>query len=123
MLNPLSHSKWNYTTAAHLANRAGFGGTPTEIEHLVKLGPEKAVDWYVDYEKVPDKFAEPEWAKGNQSSEIARFAEFRKLKMEEQDGNLSDDKKYELAEKRRKLNQERQREQITHLLEMRGDWL
>jgi uncharacterized protein (DUF1800 family) len=122
-LSPLSHSKWNYTTAAHLANRAGFGGRPSEIEHLVKLGPEKAVDWYVDYEKEADDFFTPEWAKVDAGVEAEKFAEIRNLQMEEQKGNLSDEKKYEIAEKRRVLVREQQRDQVTRLVEMRGDWL
>ena len=32
MFTPLSAQQWNYETAAHLLNRAGFGGTPGEIE-------------------------------------------------------------------------------------------
>jgi uncharacterized protein (DUF1800 family) len=119
-LSPLSRSKWNYTTAAHLANRAGFGGKPSEIEHLVTLGPDKAVDWYVDYEKESDDFFTPAKSGGGRDAE--KFAEIRNLQMEEQKGNLSDEKKYEIAEKRRTLVREQQREQVTHLVEMRGDW-
>ena len=43
MLKPLSSDQWNYATAAHLLNRGGFGGSPTEIEKLCHLGPDKAV--------------------------------------------------------------------------------
>ncbi|MGI8965128.1 MAG: hypothetical protein ACR2H1_03455, partial [Limisphaerales bacterium] len=63
MLNPLPAAKWNYTTAAHLFNRAGFGGTPSEIESLRQLGPEKAVSYFVDYKKIPEETASPDWAK------------------------------------------------------------
>ena len=35
MLKPLPSTRWDFTTAAHLLNRAGFGGTPAEIEKLV----------------------------------------------------------------------------------------
>ncbi len=41
--------------AAHLLNRAGFGGTPEEIEKVLKLGPVDAVDWLFDF---PDAGAE-----------------------------------------------------------------
>ena len=44
MLKPLSTEKWNYTTAAHLLNRAGFSGTPAEIEQLTKILPSAAVN-------------------------------------------------------------------------------
>jgi hypothetical protein len=45
MLQPLTSGRWNYETAAHLLNRAGFGGSPAEIETLAGLGPEKAVSF------------------------------------------------------------------------------
>jgi uncharacterized protein (DUF1800 family) len=122
-LSPLSHSKWNYTTAAHLVNRAGFGGKPSEIEHLVKIGPDKAVDWFVDYEKEEDNTPAPSWAKVDENQEYSMMAEFRKIRMQEEDKTLSDDKKKELAEKRQQLARERQRDQVTRLIEMRGDWL
>jgi uncharacterized protein (DUF1800 family) len=44
MLTPLSAQKWSFETAAHLLNRAGFGGTPDEIETLHQAGPEAAVE-------------------------------------------------------------------------------
>ena len=41
--------------AAHLLNRAGFGGTPAEVEHMMTLGPQDAVDQLLDF---PDAAAE-----------------------------------------------------------------
>jgi hypothetical protein len=63
MLTPLAQEKWNFRTAAHLLNRAGFGGTPAEIEELARLGPEHAVARFVDYEQTEDSRPDPEWAK------------------------------------------------------------
>ncbi len=122
-LSPLSHSKWNYATAAHLANRAGFGGKPSEIEQLVKAGPDKAVDWFVDYEKQPDNTPDPDWATAGVKGETSMFAELQKLRRQEEDKSLTDDQRKEIADKRLQLNRDRQRTQITHLVEMRGDWL
>jgi len=51
-LTAIASSDWNYERAAHLMERAGFGGTPLEIVKLVKLGPRAAVDYLVDYEKI-----------------------------------------------------------------------
>jgi uncharacterized protein (DUF1800 family) len=51
-LTPIAPSDWTYERAAHLMERAGFGGTPREIDNLVKLGPEGAVDYLVDYQKI-----------------------------------------------------------------------
>ena len=44
MLESLSPSDWTIYHAAHLLNRAGFGGTPEEIRKLYSLGLEDAVD-------------------------------------------------------------------------------
>ncbi len=44
MLTPLPAERWSFATAAHLLNRAGFGGTPEEIETLREAGPAGAVD-------------------------------------------------------------------------------
>ncbi|HEV8543915.1 MAG TPA: DUF1800 domain-containing protein [Verrucomicrobiae bacterium] len=63
MLRRLQPEKWNYTTAAHLLNRAGFGGTPEQLQRLTDLGLEKAVNFLVDFERIPDSTQNPEWAK------------------------------------------------------------
>ena len=63
MLRPLANQRWSFTTAAHLLNRAGFGGPPAEIERLADLGPERAVSSLVDYESTPDATPDPAWAK------------------------------------------------------------
>ena len=42
-LSPISNTDWNYDTAAHLLERAGFGGTPDEIRALAIMSPEEAV--------------------------------------------------------------------------------
>lgn len=41
---------WTEAEAAHLARRAGFGASPTEIATLVGLGMDAAVDSIVDYD-------------------------------------------------------------------------
>jgi len=46
-------TSWTRETAAHLYRRAGFGGTPAEIDALYARGLEGAVSWLVDYESVP----------------------------------------------------------------------
>ncbi|HZA65656.1 MAG TPA: DUF1800 family protein, partial [Geminicoccaceae bacterium] len=51
-LAPLSHAEWSYDRAAHLLERAGFGGTPEEIEALAAMSPAEAVAYLVDYEAI-----------------------------------------------------------------------
>lgn len=52
-LEPISEKTWDYAKARHLLARAGFGGTPEEVEKLHKMGLQKAVDSLVDFNKQP----------------------------------------------------------------------
>jgi uncharacterized protein (DUF1800 family) len=106
MLKPLSGGGWNYTTAAHLLNRAGFSGPPVEIAKLVALGPQKAVAHFVDYEGIPDTTPDPEWAKPD-PDRARRFMEARNASEEE----------------RRKILREQQQTQRQRITELRGWWL
>jgi hypothetical protein len=40
---------WDREAAAHLARRAGFGATPAELDSLVGIGVDAAVDQFVNY--------------------------------------------------------------------------
>jgi hypothetical protein len=51
-LAPIGTSDWNYDLAAHLLERAGFGGTPEEIQALSKLSPAEAVRQLVHFQKI-----------------------------------------------------------------------
>ena len=51
-LSPIAPTDWSYDRAAHLLERAGFGGTPQEIERLAAMTPRQAVDALVDFESV-----------------------------------------------------------------------
>ena len=49
-LTPIAAADWNSNFAAHLMERAGFGGTPEEIEPLAKMTPGQAVARLVRFE-------------------------------------------------------------------------
>ena len=51
-LSPIGAEDWNYDRAAHLLERAGFGGTPEEIARLAAMTPLQAVRLLVNYESV-----------------------------------------------------------------------
>jgi uncharacterized protein (DUF1800 family) len=51
-LAPISVQDWNAEFAAHLLERAGFGGTPEEIQALAKLTPQQAIARIVRFEGV-----------------------------------------------------------------------
>jgi len=56
-LSPIGAKDWNAERAAHLLERAGFGGTPEDIERLASLTPQQAVDALVDYQRVDNDTA------------------------------------------------------------------
>ena len=51
-LTPVAASDWNDDFAAHLLERAGFGGTPEEIEALARLTPAEAVRRLVYFQNI-----------------------------------------------------------------------
>ncbi len=51
-LTPINRADWSYERAGHLLERAGFGGTPEEIEKLARMTPQAAVNYLVDYESI-----------------------------------------------------------------------
>ena len=82
MLKALPSTRWDFTKAAHLLNRAGFGGPPVEIETLLALGLEQAVSHFVDYEKIQDDTRDPGWAKPD-PDRVERFMTARRASEEE----------------------------------------
>src|SRR5580658_10146924 len=99
MLNPLPAAKWNYASAAHLYNRAGFGGTPSEIESLFRLGLEEAVSYFVDYEKIPENEDRPEWAKAD-PERSEQYVKLQQTARQEMSADKTEEQKKEEAEKR-----------------------
>src|SRR5690242_14035631 len=106
MLKALPTTQWGYSTAAHLLNRAGFGGSPGEIQKLATIGLEKAVDWLVDYEKTADPTPSPEWAQPD-PKRVQKFIEMRQAGEEE----------------RRKKLRELQQNEKQRMVELRAWWL
>jgi uncharacterized protein (DUF1800 family) len=107
MLKPLSSGQWNYSTAAHLLNRAGFGGSPVEIQKLADLGPDKALSSLLDYENIPDTTPNPVWAQPDP------------VRMEK----LRDINQTGTPEEKKAAQQEQNKLQTARMLELRGWWL
>jgi hypothetical protein len=53
-LKPITSALWDYAKARHLLFRAGFGGSPQEVEKLLAMGPHSAVDYLVNYHDQPE---------------------------------------------------------------------
>jgi uncharacterized protein (DUF1800 family) len=106
MLRPLSKERWNFETAAHLLNRAGFGGTPLQIQGLANLSHDEAVAELLNYDKQQDFFDPPTWAKPD-PERAEKLASMRRAPEEE----------------RKKLQREMQQNQRQHMVELKGWWL
>lgn len=52
-LTPLAPQEWNREKARHLLVRAGFGGTPQDVDALCAMGLYKAVDHLVEFYRQP----------------------------------------------------------------------
>ena len=63
-LSPIAPADWNAARAAHLLERAGFGGAPDDVAKLAAMTPQQAVDWLVEYERQDNRAARPFEASG-----------------------------------------------------------
>ena len=58
-LRPITAADWNDDRAAHLLERAGFGGTPEDIQKLANMTPEQAVRSLVYYDDTDNDHLTP----------------------------------------------------------------
>ena len=58
-LTPISAQDWNAERAAHLLERAGFGGTPEDIQRFAAMTPVAAMKELVDFQGVDNSHLAP----------------------------------------------------------------
>src|SRR5574341_1842506 len=58
---PSASDPWDRAKAAHLLNRAGFGGRSEEIERFTRLGMDAAVDELLTYDRIPESVPPPDF--------------------------------------------------------------
>ena len=76
-LAPISAADWTRERARHLLDRAGFGGTPADIDRLAGMTPEAAVSLLLDYQIVPDDQLRPFEESGVYDATLRQFPETR----------------------------------------------
>ncbi|WP_411846025.1 DUF1800 domain-containing protein [Roseibacillus persicicus] len=113
MMAELSND-WTIYEAAHLLNRAGFGGTPSAIEDFHQMGRHGAVDWLLEA-KEKNPVSPPAWTKEERGDRLAELrqdrAQFAGLSVKERE------------EMRRKLQRERQQEYRKQNRSLTGWWV
>jgi len=115
-LSPLASAGFGYPQARHLLWRAGFGGTPAQIQKLVDWGPEKSVDYLLEPDRV--SYSDDSATKFDRDimrppSEEERLAYQRARKSQDED---------EVA-KFRLERQRRERDDRVQIAEMQKWWL
>jgi len=110
---------WSIEEAAHLLNRAWFGGSPEEVERLHRMGRHRAVDHLLSATDAPGAFPLPAWADPSTNAETIRnlFAD-RKISREERKGLTAE----QLDQKRREMRREIQRKLGEYSIEAQAFW-
>ena len=116
---PQADDSWTIFEAAHLLNRAGFGGSPGEIKAFHALGRIKAVDSLLNPTESVDAIPPPEWSKPEAAAEI--YNEYREVirAAREKSKGLPPE---EAAQVRRQATKAAQRKRNEMGLEAQGWW-
>jgi uncharacterized protein (DUF1800 family) len=110
-LRPLRPHLFDYWKAQHLLNRAGFGGSPSQVRALATMGLEGAVDHLVDYQKTEA----PPVKEGDFDSAIMTpltDQERQKLTMARQAGDEVTLEQYRMERQKRQRDDRRQMAQL-----------
>ncbi len=118
MLTPADNT-WTLAEAAHLLNRAGFGGNPADIKALHALGRVKAVDSLLSPDEPDSAFPPPAWATEEQAlAEMReRAQQFQELQRARRDSSPE-----EAERARREAQKSAQQENRRHALEAQAWW-
>ncbi len=114
-----AENSWTIFEAAHLLNRAGFGGSPSEIKALHALGRTAAADSLISPTEPLNQFPLPAW-----SSDKAVISDFRARRENRQAVRKAEKElSPEAAEKlKREGNQQAQKEYRKQAMEAQAWW-
>jgi len=116
---PKAESSWTLEEAAHLMNRAGFGGTPAEINRIHSLGRNAVVDALLSAEDPADAFPKPDWADEETALASMRETMEQRREMRQSMRNLPAE---EADRKRREAFRMIQQENRRNSLEAQANW-
>ncbi len=117
MLTPLPSDQWDCAKAAHLLNRAGFGGAPAHIDSLVASGMAATVRYLVDGPAKPTAAAAPEWARPRNLLALRGEVQQAALNVSAGAGPQA------MQQARQRVVKDERREQYEHLSDLIGWWL
>lgn len=115
-LKAISNRDFDYWKAHHLLNRAGFGGTPSQVRALANMGLDGAVDHLVDFDEVEAPAVEAD----EFDSTIMRPATQQERRMLQEARRAGNE---DVVERFRKDRQKRQRADRRQMAEIQQWWL
>ncbi len=116
---PRATGSWTKREARHLLNRAGFGGSPGEIEKLHGLGREKAVEHLLEPEDDGGSYPRPEWATVTQALADMRGRMEQRREVQRKGRTMG---AAEMEKLRRTTFQEMQKDNRRRSVEAQGWW-
>ncbi len=117
MLTP-TQNDWTKREAAHLINRAGFGGSPKQIRSFHSLGRKEAVESLLSSTADADELNPPEWANSMSDPQVQDF----RRQMAELRKNRGEMSAAEAEKKRRELSRKMRKTMRTAGGELQGWW-
>ncbi len=119
MTLPKAAGQWTLLEAAHLLNRAGFGGSPSAIETFHTLGREQAVESLLTPQEPLDAFPAPAWCDEEVALTNLKSRQAKRKELRKQVDGLPPE---EAAEKRREAIKEFQKLNRQQVIEAQGWW-
>jgi uncharacterized protein (DUF1800 family) len=116
---PQADETWTIFEAAHLLNRAGFGGSPSEIKAFHALGRVKAVDSLIAPTEPIDAFPVPAWCTEERALAEWRARQEQRKSLRQTMRTLSPEAA-DMA--KREAQKEAQKEDRQRALEAQGWW-
>ena len=117
MLTPLPADQWDRAKAAHLLNRAGFGGAPAHIDSLTASGMAATVRYLVDGPAKPVAADAPEWARPRNLLALREEVQQAALNVPAGSGEQA------MQQARKQVVRDERREQYEHFSDLIGWWL
>lgn len=116
---PQAENSWTLFEAAHLLNRAGFGGSPSEIKAFHALGRTQAVESLLNPTEAIDAFPPPGWAtdEAAMADSRERYKQYRDAKKEMKNATVE-----EIAAARREAAKKFQKQSREQALQAQAWW-
>ena len=117
MFTPLPPDQWDRAKAAHLLNRAGFGGAPAHIDSLAQSGLAATVRYLIDGPAAPIAATPPAWARPRNLVALREEVQQAMMSVPANAGEGA------MKQARQQVIKDERREQVDHFADLIGWWI